>query len=142
AAAVAIAVGCNLPIAITLVWITNPLTFVPLFYGCYLIGAWLLGLEPEPMKFQMSPDWFFARLETIWAPLLAGCLFAGVLTGALGQLAVRLIWRIHIITRWRERARLRAHRADARLSRAQGDDEDRVDRLRGPVGRTATPTDD
>ena len=34
----------NLPIAIALVWITNPLTVVPIYYGYLLTGNWLLSV--------------------------------------------------------------------------------------------------
>ena len=32
----------NLPIAVGLVWVTNPLTMPPLFYFAYKVGTWIL----------------------------------------------------------------------------------------------------
>ena len=36
---------CNVPIAVALVWITNPFTFAPIFFFAYKLGAWLLDME-------------------------------------------------------------------------------------------------
>lgn len=36
----------NLPVAIVCVWISNPLTYVPIFYMEYLVGSWLFGGGP------------------------------------------------------------------------------------------------
>jgi len=47
AAPAAIIVSSNLPISIALVWITNPLTIAPIYYGCYKLGSYLLGIEME-----------------------------------------------------------------------------------------------
>ncbi len=33
----------NIPIAVALVWISNPFTVIPIYFGCYWLGAILLG---------------------------------------------------------------------------------------------------
>ena len=43
AAVLAIYFNANLPIAVTLVWITNPLTWAPMYYFAYKIGAIVMG---------------------------------------------------------------------------------------------------
>ena len=40
----------NLPVSITVVWISNPVTWVPLYTPCYLLGARVLQLEPIPLE--------------------------------------------------------------------------------------------
>ena len=45
AAAAAIIIRCNLPISVGLVWVSNPFTMPPLFYFCYLVGTWILGID-------------------------------------------------------------------------------------------------
>ena len=42
----ALPLRANLPIAIALVWLSNPLTIIPMYYGYYWIGALLLA-EPR-----------------------------------------------------------------------------------------------
>ena len=44
AAALAIVLRVNLPISVALVWLSNPLTWVPMYGAGYLVGAWLLNI--------------------------------------------------------------------------------------------------
>ena len=44
AAGAAILFHANLPLAIALVWLTNPLTMPFIFYACYLVGTWVLAV--------------------------------------------------------------------------------------------------
>ena len=46
AAAIAIATRCNLPLAVGLVWVNNPLTMGPLYFFAYKLGAWLMNTPP------------------------------------------------------------------------------------------------
>jgi len=47
AAVLAVVFRCNLPMSVGLVWVSNPLTFPPLFYFAYRLGAWLLDMRLE-----------------------------------------------------------------------------------------------
>ena len=110
AAAAAIVIGCNLPIAISIVWITNPLTIPPLFFAAYKFGAWLLQEPPRILKFEISLDWLLNGLGAIWQPFLLGCFSLGLLAALLGHLVVRIIWRIHVISSWQQRQARRRRR--------------------------------
>ena len=33
----------NLPIGVAMVWISNPVTFIPMYYGYLIVGQWVLG---------------------------------------------------------------------------------------------------
>jgi len=120
AAAAAIVIGCNLPIAVVMVWVSNPLTMTPLFFAAYKLGAWLLEQTPRAVQFEFSFGWLWTKLEDIWQPLLLGCLIMGIASAALGHLLVRLIWRIHVAQSWRERRRRRAARAGGTVSTPPG----------------------
>ena len=96
AAAVAIAVRANLPISVSLVWITNPITIPPMFYFAYKTGAWLLDTPLHDIEFELSVDWLMAELGAIWEPFLFGCFILGLISAALGFMVSRLLWRIHI----------------------------------------------
>ncbi len=111
AAAAAIPLRVNLPIAVGLVWITNPLTMPPLFYFAYKVGAWMLGDPIQHVDFELSASWLSDELAVIWRPFLTGCFVMGVLSAGAGNMAVRLLWRLHILRYLRQR---RERRAEAR----------------------------
>ena len=112
AAGAAILLGCNLPIAVVSVWITNPLTMPPVFFAAYKLGAWLLNRAPRAVEFEMSLDWFLNKLGLIWEPLLLGGILLGLLSAGVGHLLVRLLWRLHVIRRWKERKARRSRAAN------------------------------
>ena len=105
AAGMAILLRCHLPIAMVLVWITNPLTIAPMFYGSYALGCFLLQEiplrigNPESITFTLLR----AEIANIWQPLLLGSLVAGLFFGSLAYGAVRVSWRLLVIKRWLSR---------------------------------------
>lgn len=103
AAAVAIFFRVNLPLSVSLVWITNPITIPPLFYFAYKLGTFLLGMPVQPLKWSLSQDGLFNTLGTFWQPLLAGCLMLGVISALSGYLVVNLLWRLQVSRLWRDR---------------------------------------
>ena len=72
-AGIAIIVHANLPLSIALVWITNPLTMPFIFYACYLVGVWVLGVPEQEFAFQASWQWVLDSLSTIGPAFLVGC---------------------------------------------------------------------
>lgn len=117
AALLAVVARCNLPIAVALVWITNPLTIGPMFYFAYKLGAWLLDAEVASGPWELSWQWFGSKFAAIWWPLILGCLICGWVSGLTGTVVSRLLWRIHVIRRWRQR---RARRAGFHRPRTSG----------------------
>nr|VFJ97055.1 MAG: hypothetical protein BECKH772A_GA0070896_101144 [Candidatus Kentron sp. H]VFJ97658.1 MAG: hypothetical protein BECKH772B_GA0070898_101164 [Candidatus Kentron sp. H]VFK02920.1 MAG: hypothetical protein BECKH772C_GA0070978_101084 [Candidatus Kentron sp. H] len=101
AAAVAIVIGCNLPVAVVFVWISNPVTIPPIFYAAYKVGAVLLQQAPRAMEFQWTVEWMLARLIDIWQPLLLGCAVLGLASAAVGNLLVRTVWYLYAAYQWR-----------------------------------------
>ncbi len=105
AAITALAARVNLPISLVGVWITNPLTAAPIYYFCYRVGAFVLGTGAEAPAFEASWTWLMAELVHIWQPLLLGCVITGATAAGLGYLAVRLVWRWHVVRDWEKRRR-------------------------------------
>lgn len=97
----------NVPISVALVWLTNPLTSPPIFYGTYRLGNLLLRRETPPLGFEPSLDWLSSQIGHIWAPLLLGSLTAGVVVGLIGAGMVRVFWRINVGLRWTARKKAR-----------------------------------
>src|SRR5690606_5693368 len=110
AAALAMWLRVNLLIAVVAVWITNPLTMPPVLFFCYRLGMRLMGRPVRDHQFTPSLEWFWSELAFIWKPLYLGSFVVAIVAAAASFLAVRLLWRIHIIRahrRRRVRARLR-----------------------------------
>lgn len=103
AAGNAIVFRVNLPLSVALVWITNPLTMPPIFYINYLVGKWLMGVPNTEHAFEPTMEWFAESMDQIWQPLYFGSLVTGLVLGIIGFVGVRLLWRMHIIARFKER---------------------------------------
>ncbi|KIM11392.1 MAG: flagellar biosynthesis protein FlhF [Sulfuricurvum sp. PC08-66] len=82
----------NVPIALVLVWITNPLTIPFIYYFEYLTGNILLMRE-SAMAIEISAEWFTANFWAIFVPLYTGALFYSVLLGVGGYYLIHLLWR-------------------------------------------------
>jgi len=105
----------NLPISVVGVWITNPITIPPIFYFNYLVGETLMGMEPLPLDFELTAEWFVAEIAHIWQPLLLGSLVMATIMSALGYFVVRGLWRLHIVKHYRRRKQ-HAQKAGSDLS--------------------------
>jgi uncharacterized protein (DUF2062 family) len=93
----------NMPVSVITVWVSNPLTMGPMFYGCYLVGAWFLNTPPSPFEFELSWDWLSNSLLAIWQPFLLGCFIVGTLASITGYITIRIIWRVAAIRKWQKR---------------------------------------
>lgn len=113
AALMALALRCNLPLSLALIWITNPLTMTPIFVGSYQLGAWILDTPPASFRIELSWEWFTNLRSNIYQPLLLGSLVAGTIAGSIGYLVVHEIWRWTVIKNWGIRKEKRAR--DKRL---------------------------
>lgn len=103
AAAIAIIVRANLPIAVALVWISNPVTMPPLFYGAYKLGAFIMGAGEESFHMELSLDWLLHGLGAIWQPFLLGCLVMGTVCAVIGYIATHIAWRMDLADRWKNK---------------------------------------
>lgn len=103
AAAGAMLLHCNLPISVGLVWITNPVTMPVMFYGTYLVGSWLLGVEAQPMPDELTLEWLGKLLNDAWMPLYLGSAFVGVIMAILSNISIRLVWRWQVSKSWNKR---------------------------------------
>jgi len=122
AGALALVSRCNLPLSVALVWITNPITIPPMFYFAYRLGAWLLNMELEVTSVHLSWDWLTANIGNIGYPLVFGSLVCGWVSGVTAMVLVRVLWRMHVLRRWRERRLRRKRRAASMASAAPSPD--------------------
>jgi uncharacterized protein (DUF2062 family) len=110
AGGIAVVARCNLPLSVALVWITNPITIPPIFFFTYKLGAWLLDWEIIVHEFVPTFAWLAQQVGQIWQPLLLGSLLCGWVAGVTGFVLTRVVWRLHVIGRWRARRGRRAAR--------------------------------
>jgi|SRR5690554_899703 len=103
AAALAIWFNCNLPIAVVLVWITNPLTMPFIFYLTYRVGAFLLNRPAVPVDFELSMEWLSTKLVEIGVPLYFGSTVCGTLLGILAYGLIQFFWKRKVRRDWRKR---------------------------------------
>lgn len=88
----------NLPIAVGLVWLTNPITMPPLFYFAYLVGLWILNM-PSAAEFSLDA----VLSGGLWIPFLIGCLIVGVLCSTAGYFGIQAFWYYHVSKKWTRR---------------------------------------
>lgn len=98
AAPSAIIFSANLPVAVALVWITNPLTIPPIFYACYKLGAWILGVGIK-QNFVMSLEYVWQVFDVIWQPFLLGCLIVSVMSSVIGYFSIQFVYQLKIYQR-------------------------------------------
>ncbi|ODS24613.1 ATP-binding protein [Candidatus Endobugula sertula] len=111
AAIVAFWVRCNLPLAIALVWITNPLTVPPIFFTTYQLGTWLLDSPTVNLgNAAFTWEWVHAELGKLWKPLFMGSLCAGSFFSITSYSIIKLVWRWRVIYLWNHRKEKRAKR--------------------------------
>lgn len=106
--ACAILFRANLPLAVMLVFVTNPVTIPPLFYFAYKLGSFLLAQPPMAFPEVWTSDWLMGVLGQVWQPLFLGSFILALFSSMLGFLTIQVLWRIKAIKRWR-RMRARRH---------------------------------
>ena len=102
-------VRCNLPLAIALVWITNPLTLAPIYYSTYLLGTWLLDVPPMSFPDGLSVGAITSELRNIWKPFVIGSLCAGSFLSLLSYFTVKNLWRFVVMYQWSKRKKKRGY---------------------------------
>ena len=110
AALAAIICRANLPISVMLVWITNPVTMPAIFYFTYKLGAMVMGIPPNSFHFELSWTWLAEEFTYLWRPLVLGCFLTGLLSGLVGAASIHVLWRVHVVRRWRKRQESRRNK--------------------------------
>lgn len=103
AALSAVAFRMNLPVAVVSTFASNPLTTPPFVFLAYELGARLLGMPRIHFHFEPSWHWLTSTLIEVWQPLLLGVFILSVVFAVAGHVAIRLLWRMHLVKRWKAR---------------------------------------
>lgn len=103
AAGFAIIVHANLPLSVALVWITNPLTMPAIFYCCYVVGTWIVGVPAKKFAFEASWQWLVESVSTIGPAFIVGCIVLASVFSILGYLSINAFWRLSVTKEWQKR---------------------------------------
>lgn len=105
AALLALSVRGNLLVAALVTFVTNPLTFPPIYYAAYRLGTFLIDAisrAPTTLKPSMGFDavqWLASAL----VPTALGLLIFGCLSSLAGFTLVHVAWRLWLGRQWRRR---------------------------------------
>jgi len=80
----------NVPVALAMCWLSNPITMPPMYYMEYLTGSFVLGSEVESVE--MTLDWFSQNIDDIFIPLYVGAAFFSITFSSLAYWAVNHFW--------------------------------------------------
>jgi uncharacterized protein (DUF2062 family) len=94
----AVLLRANLPLSLAWVWISNPVTWIPLYGPAYLLGTWLINEPAIPMD-HLTLAVLRQQLLALWI----GCLLVGALLGLAGFLTVHGLWRFRVTALRRSR---------------------------------------
>jgi uncharacterized protein len=105
--------GANKAVGVPLVWLSNPVTFVPIYYPCYVVGRLILGRPPigagwrwwmefadPPAGWSTAVAFYWEKIWVIALPLWVGCLVVGSI---LGYLTYHITYRMicaYRLRRW------------------------------------------
>ncbi|MEY3090906.1 MAG: hypothetical protein RL113_1222 [Pseudomonadota bacterium] len=92
----------NVPIAISMVWLSNPFTMPPMYYMEYLTGNFILGREGIA-NIELTMEWFSANLEQILLPLYVGTAFYSVVVTGGIYFLINHLWVQSVHREKRER---------------------------------------
>jgi|KBSSwiStaDraftv2_1062776.scaffolds.fasta_scaffold35364_2 uncharacterized protein (DUF2062 family) len=101
----------NVAMAAAGTFITNPLTFAPIYYAAYHLGSAVMvklfpgaadgGLFALERAFE-QPAWH--HIADVWQPLQLGLTLSAVTCSLLVYASIHLLWRWRTVRRWRARA--------------------------------------
>jgi len=82
----------NVPVAISMVWLSNPLTMPFMYYMEYKTGLLILGKSGID-DIELTLDWFAEHWEDILVPLYVGTIPYSTVVSFLVALLVNWLWR-------------------------------------------------
>ncbi len=103
ACAVALLWRLNLPVVCGTTFLLNPFSAMPVYYMAYRVGAALWPGPRQHFHFVASWHWFTHGLLPVWKPFLLGCLVCALVFFWLGWITLEVLWRCHVVSRYRSR---------------------------------------
>lgn len=80
----------NVPIALAMVWISNPITMPIIYYVEYMTGNYLLGLDS--LHVELTAEWFSTHIDDILIPLYVGTFVYAIGVSTIVFYVVNWLW--------------------------------------------------
>lgn len=100
--------------------VSNPVTYAPIYYAAFRIGAWTVGVPegatvfgngaPDGIGMVGWLDFWWERAQEIGKPLLVGLAILAIGASSLGYVTTLLLWRFVVVLQ-RRRRRLQRRKA-------------------------------
>lgn len=105
-AVTAVVLRANVPVAVTSTLVTNPVTFAPIYYAAYHLGAWLTGTDaaaPPPLPDGSADESLWQSLGSVGLPLFIGLSIAAVSCGIGSYALISMVWYWRVMRKRRKR---------------------------------------
>jgi len=99
----------NVPIAISMVWLSNPITMPPMYYMEYLTGNFILGREGIE-NIELTLDWFTTHMGDIFVPLYVGTAFYSIVVSSIVYVVLNRLWITSVKSEKHQREKERRER--------------------------------
>ncbi len=116
AAAAAVAMRANLPVAVAGTFVTNPFTFAPVYYLAYRIGVFITGADPsiDLAAFDANADtlrewltFWLGKIQRLGGPLIVGLFVLACICSATSYFGINWLWRRLTLRAWHRRTLVR-----------------------------------
>ena len=109
AATLAFPLRANVPTAVMVTLLNNPLTVPPLWYGAYHIGRivlrWDAVVPGQPIAHQAAAGWLHWLIAQGGPATMVGLIVIAIVLATVGYVAAALGWRWWVVRKWRARGR-------------------------------------
>jgi uncharacterized protein (DUF2062 family) len=105
----------NVPIAISMVWLSNPFTMPPMYYMEYITGNFLLGREGID-DIELTMAWFTENFDDILVPLYTGTAFYSIVVSGIIYVVLNRLWVRSVKSEQEETKKIRKKRASRKKS--------------------------
>jgi uncharacterized protein (DUF2062 family) len=83
---------CNVPVALLVSMLSNPVTIGPMYYGAYRLGLLLLGRPPVGDSPELELAGIWSQWDDILVPLLLGCAIMATLIALAARWLLNWLW--------------------------------------------------
>ncbi len=92
----------NVPLAISMVWLSNPFPMPPMYYMEYLTGNFILGREGIE-NIELTMAWFTENFDDILVPLYVGTSFYSIVVTGIIYVVLNRLWVSSVHSEKKER---------------------------------------